>query len=292
VRLDWDDARYFLALSRHRSLRGAARSLSVSASTMARRIEALEERLTATLFDRIAGEFVLNASGDRFLETAEKVESLFFELGRDIVGSDARLEGHIKLALPADLGGDLLMPAIKAFSDNHPATTIEFASSYAFADLSRREADIAVRAQTCEVPPPEYLIGRKVGVVYHAAYRAMDVPRSEAATLPWLGWSDEGEAPKWVRDSEFPDRPARHIFSDSAAQMAAARAGLGMTIIPCFLGDADGGLKRCGRRKPWPARDIWILSHADLRETARFRALRSHLADSIKSQKATLSGIL
>jgi len=186
VRLDWDDARYFLALSRHRSLRGAARSLSVSASTMARRIEALEERLTATLFDRIAGEFVLNASGDRFLETAEKVESLFFELGRDIVGSDARLEGHIKLALPADLGGDLLMPAIKAFSDNHPATTIEFASSYAFADLSRREADIAVRAQTCEVPPQSISLGAK---------------SASFTTPPTERWTCRGQRPPPYRGS-------------------------------------------------------------------------------------------
>lgn len=289
-RLNWDDLRFFLALARTRTLRGASRTLRVSPSTIARRLASLEADLGTRLAIRVDGEYELTTAGDRLVEMSEGMDSLVAAVDRDIVGRDALLEGHIKLTLPPELAANLLVDDIAGFCAAHPDITVELAQTNAIADLSRREADIAIRAFMSGNQPPDYLIGRRVGNGHYANYVAAGLTDSEAKLLNWVGWSHEGDFPKWVRESEFPDRAARHVLSDVASQQAACRSGMGIVMIPCFVGDRDPALRRYGRRPPKPGFDIWVLSHGDLRETARFAAMRLHLADSVLAKEHQLTG--
>jgi DNA-binding transcriptional LysR family regulator len=152
--MDWDDVRHFLALARAGSVRAAGLALGVSHSTVARRVEALEARLAARLFDRSRDGWSLTGAGARMVPVAERIERDLAALELGLAGTDERLEGAVALTCSDPFVAGFLLRELAAFCARHPGIALHVDADGRPLDLDRREADIAVRALRVGVLPP------------------------------------------------------------------------------------------------------------------------------------------
>ena len=294
---DWNDLRSFLPIARHGSLLGAARTLGVNHSTVFRRLNALEARLGVRLFDRSPRGYALTVAGEHMLASAERVEDEILGLERRLLGGDVRLAGTLRVTTTDTLVHGLLGPHLHAFQAAYPAIELELITGNALFDLSRREADVALRPSR---HPGDAMVGRKLAAIAVALYGARDYlaergrPRSEAELAGHAlitGDASLGHLPatRWL---------ARHVAPGATvlrcnswlSQCAAARAGLGLAALPCFLGDRAPELVRVLPPQPALAGELWLLTHPDLRRTARVRAFLETLARGIRRERALLEG--
>ena len=263
--------------------------MNVSHSTIARRIQLFEDRLGVRLFDRTPDGFVLTPTGERMLEPAELIEETANRVEREVLGRDTRLQGKVRVTAPNVFLLSPLMYAIADFCQEFEDVDLEFEQGYAFADLARREADIALRLLPLGSSPPDHLVGRKLGVSYHCVYvsksglKDRDHPRL-------LGWGDRQRRPDWMQGIPVPQIDTRHAIGDELIQANACAAGMGIAVLSCLQGDLHPKLDRYNNSSPWEGRDIWVLTHPDVRETARFRLFRDALRDVIKDSENLLTG--
>jgi DNA-binding transcriptional LysR family regulator len=158
-----------------------------------------------------------------------------------------------------------------------------------FSDLNWREADVSVRMA---FDVSDDVVGRRLLQYGKAVYAAPGYLESTPrGALIWIGWGPDDPHPAWTRDTPFPDVPVRHRLFGHTAQIEAARAGLGLTMLPCFLGDSDPGLRRVPGSDPIPDRSLWLLLHHALHRTARVRALVDFLADAVHRHRAVFAGV-
>lgn len=294
--IDWDDVRLFLELTRRGSARAAAQALGVSHSTVVRRVERLESDLGARLFDRDFTGYRPTAAGETLLDSAVKAEEAILAADRQLHGQDARLTGEITLTLPDILANYLLMPELVTFTEQYPDIDLSMLISYDVFDLSRREADVALRVYGDNRMPPEDLIGRKLVRVSSCYYATKDYlekhdPWSEASTARWVGWGDNENYPEWVKRSAFPNIPAYGHFNNAMLQATAVQYGLGLGALPCFVGDQIPDVVRIPGCEPYPNYDLWMLSHPDLRDTARHRVFREFIAKAINDKRNVILGL-
>ncbi len=281
---DWDDLRYFLAVVRERSVSGAARSLGVNHATVSRRVQAFERRVGTRLLERLAGGWATTAAGEEMLATAQRVEAEMQSLDRRVVGRDAQLSGKLRVAL-SDAAAFGLMEELAGFAAANPRIELEVTASNGLTNLTRREADVAIRVIDT---PAEHLVGRQVGRTSLAVFgsRARLGDSREALVLEdetWLGWDDSMQEPssqRWLRE-RLPGAHFAARFDSVLVAYHAVRAGLGIGFLPCALGDADPELRRAVPDLVLPGTRMWLLTHPDLRRTARVRCFLDYMAEAM-----------
>ena len=285
--LDWESLRTVLAVTRARSLAGAARALELRHSTVFRRIEEVERRLGRPLFDRHRGGWTANELGETAARAAQAMEEAALEAERRLLGADGRLAGTIRVATSELVGGYLLSRVIDAFLSEHPAVEIEVDVSNNSLDLTRREADVAIRATRT---PPDSLVGRKLGTPGYAVYAVPSLlPRGKVPdleTLPWIGFDERlAHLPvaRWFEGVLSGARPRLRMDS-LATMLRAAVAGAGAAVLPTFAASQESGLVRVTDVIPDVHMELWLLSHPDLRGSARIRALTEHLAAALPKE--------
>ncbi len=293
----WDDYRFFLAVARKTSVKRAAQTLGVNRSTVLRRITGFEQRLGVRLFERLPNGYFTTPAGDEIMAFAQKMEAVTNDVDRHIAGRDKKLSGTIRVSLSGALATYVLMPDLAAFSHAHPEIKLEILSTYNIPDLARREADVAIHISN---DPPEDLVGRRVVKVARAAYIGAafvdSSQRSDEKHPPhpshqkWIGWSIEPSSLQWVEDSDFPDLPVSTIITDPYATIKALEAGMGMSILPCYLGDSEAGLRRSPAGNLQYQTDLWVLTHKDLRNTARIRKFSLYISEALVRQRDLLEG--
>ncbi len=284
--MNWDDLRFFLALARNNSVSGAGRELNVKHTTVARRIAALEEQLGSRLFDRTPGGYSLTQVGENLIPHAIDIEEHVHDADREVFGMDAQLSGPLKLASSYDLLSRLITPYIHKFTDKYPAVELELISSTGLVDLGSREADIALRISP---KPPEHLIGRKVVPLGHGIYGSETYLTQQQKNPNLILWSHERSCPEWVT-KHFPKSKIVLRVSEVMTMMEATRNHLGLARMPCYVADADPRLRRVDIPVTPSDWSVWVLSHKDLRDTARVRACREFLVDTIEHQRALIEG--
>ncbi|MBE9554650.1 MAG: LysR family transcriptional regulator [Proteobacteria bacterium] len=287
--MDWDDIKLFLALMRTGTVRAAAARLGVSHSTVARRIDALEKKITVRLFDRIPTGYVLTPVGEDMLNVAEQVETELEGLERRILGHDHKLSGRIRVTMVDALATNVLMPHLAEFAQKYPEIDLEVEVTYEAANLDYREADVALRfAQN----PPEHLIGRRLVTCATAPYASQDYldhhDLKDPAMASWIGFGTQNPFPKWVKESKFPNIPAKGQIVSLLVQLEACKAGMGMGMLPCFLGEPEPTLRRLSPGKPDPNFELWLLTHRDMRTNARIRVFSDFIASAIKGLRNKL----
>ncbi len=289
--MDWDDIKLFLALVRGGNVRAAAAKAGVSHSTVSRRVEAFEKQLGVRLIDRLPSGYALTPAGEDMLSVAEGAENEFDALERRILGQDLQIAGHIRVTMADILATSLFMPHLAEFARLYPDISLEVITTYEALDLGKREADVALRFTA---NPPEHLVGRKLANVAVAAYATQDYLNSHDLHDPssgrWIGFRAGEAFPKWVRQSPYPELPVRSVFESVPAQLEACRAGMGLGMLPCFLGDATPELRRVSDISMQPVYDLWLLSHRDMRTTARIRVFCDFIAAAVKGCRARLEG--
>ena len=283
-----------LALSRKGSARGAAQELGVSNSTVTRRLDDMESNLHTHLFDRTPDGYRMTASAEQLLPTAEHVEELILGAERKITGGDQELEGSIRLTMPDTTGMSFLVKQLAQFAQSYPGIELELMPSYDALDLSRREADIAIRVMPAGASPPEYLIGRYLGRVTASAYvhRSLLNPDhpDDVSHLTWIGKSPLDQGEKWVKDTDFPEQPVRHSIINLNLLVEAVRHQMGMAYMPCFAAYAEDDIVRVPGANTIHHSDIWVLTHKDLRLSARMRVLRELIADAFGEIRHQIDG--
>lgn len=279
--LRWDDLRIVLAIAEAGSLAGAGRQLGVSHATVFRRLDGLEERLGVRLFERLPEGYAPTPAGEDLAAAARRVETEVLEAERRVQGRDLMPSGTVRVTTTDTLYAGLLAPVLAGFRREHPAITLEVTVSNRVHDLSRRDADIAIRPSD---RPPEALVGRRLGRLRQAVYGAAGAGQAAAlAAADWIGPDDTmgyRTLERWMAATGYAERCVLRL--DSVLAMATAvRCGSGIAVLPCYLADADPGLRRLGEPVEALATDLWLLTHADLRHTTRIRALLDHVAAAL-----------
>jgi len=294
----WDDLRVFLVVARAGTLGAAARELGIDASTVFRRVRALEERLGARLFERRGRRWALTATGEKLVEHAARVEDEVLAVGREVAGKDVALAGTITVTTADDLADRLLPRHLFAFRAAHPAITVELLVDPRVLDLRRAEADVAIRPMRPQSSGA--IVSRKIcamaGALYASASylerhgrprRRSDLARHDLVVgTGGLGRSAFGQV---LLEHGRPERVAVRGNTMLTLYRAAA-AGFGVTALPCFLGDSDESLLRLFPPEPELAGSLWLLYHGELRQTARVRAFSELVFDSIRGERDLLEG--
>ena len=285
--MNWDDLRHFLAIRDRGSISGAAARLGVNHSTVLRRIASLEQTLGVRLFERLPSGYAPTAAGHELAERLAGVSEQIEAAERRSAGGDLEIKGVLRLTTTDTLVHGLLMPALTRFCERHPRVQLQVAINNTFMNLTQREADVAVRGSN---RPPENLIGRRVGNIRTAPYASrayLKSLRRDASADDWRWVAlDESlahlEQAKWLRTNVAVERIAMRLDSLVAmVDAVVAGAGVGMLLTP--LADARDGLVRLAEPLPQLDTQLWVLTHPDLRDVARVRALTDHLFDTLNA---------
>lgn len=278
--MNWDDAKVFLAVCRESTLRGAARVLGVDQATVGRRVTALEKSLSATLFLRTSEGYALTAVGEAALKAVEKMEHSALELQRQIQGLDDRLTGSVRVSTTDSMAIDFLIPAIARLHAKHPDVRVQLDASTHILSLAKREADIAVRNTRPDNPD---LIARRiarwpVGLFASQGYvdaHGVPEPGSAFAGHDLVVYEPYLQGNKEMTLVSEPLGCGRIVSSLSSSLLVrrAIAAGIGLGEIPVYMGERDGLVRLWPERtRPLPY-DVWLVTHADLRHTARVRVV-------------------
>jgi len=286
--LVWDDLQMFLAVVETGSITSAAKRLRVNHSTVLRRIGNLESTLSTRLFDRLPGGYALTAPGHEFAERLAGVAEQVEDAHRHISSRDVEVRGTLRVAAPEMLFKTVLMPLMTRFSQLYPAVQLQLAMGSNTLNLTRREADVAVRASN---HPPENLIGRRLGRVQTALYASRDYlaslpPGATSADYRWVALDDtliHMDSARWVRRNIDESRVVMQL--DSVGGMVDAVAcGTGVGLLLCPVAHLRPELVQLS--PPDPALDfgIWLLTHPDLKQVARVRAFTDFLFDTLERE--------
>ena len=291
--MDWDDLHLVLAVFREGTLSGAARRLNVTHSTVFRRLGAVEQKIGGRLFERFRDGYAPTPAGETAAASAARLEDEVLTLERKLSGQDLKPSGIVRITTTDTLSA-LVMRHLPAMRTQHPEIQLEIAISNAMANLTRREAEIAIRPTPA---PPEILVGRRVADIAHAIYgsRAYLSRRDheELSAHNWIGLDDALAGTLIARWMQEHLRAAKFACRVDAlpALRDAALAGLGLAVLPCYVGDQVAGLRRFAPKVlPEVRSALWLLTHDDLKRTARIRATLDFFAKALASERALLEG--
>lgn len=268
--VNWNDIPLFLAIADHGTLAGAARALGINHSTVFRRLAALEDAAGARLFDRLPTGYLLTAAGDTMLPLARAAEQSMRDIAREVIGHDTALSGPVRVTAPPKLARAILPAAVKSLRQDHPGIRVEIVVSDADYDLTRREADIALRATTA---PPEHLVGLKLldlpwSVCAPPAWRNKPRTLDDLAGHPLIG--PEAGLTRLAVFRKLPVRDYVATANDISTMAALAAAGVGLCLLPADQQRPD--LVRLFD-VPGAAGELWLLTHPDLHRIPRVKAV-------------------
>jgi DNA-binding transcriptional LysR family regulator len=292
--IDWDDVRYFLAVARGGSVRSAAQRLGVNHTTVLRRIAQLEERLGARMYEKLPAGYRLTAAGEEVLEFAEQMEASSNRLETRIFARDQGVRGLLRVTLAPTLATHLLMPDLAEFARLHPDIEMEILSSGELANLTNREADVAIRVVYDRKTLPLNLHGLKGPELFSGVYMSRDRLAAWRAgaedPVRWIVISGHG-VPDWAREGEVRTAGVPFRTTDGETQIVAVRQGLGMTTLSCFVGDADPLLARVPGTHPHMNGTLWLLTQGETRKTKRVRLFTEFVSRRLAGYAPLLAGL-
>ena len=285
---EWDDLRILLAVQRAGSLTAAAASLGCSQPTVSRRVAALAKRYGTALLVTEGGRSVPSPAGRSVLERAERIEREVHAIAREVDRLDERPHGSVRLSAPEGVGLAVIAPRLAAFRREHPGLELLLVAESQVVNLSRREADLALRFVR---PRQRDLVVRRVARVPFAAYAAAaylrERPREGGALLAegedvvalHEALAEQPEA-RWLR-AQLPSGRVRVRVRNTLALAAAVKAGAGVGVLPAYLAD-DPALVPLRAPAPPLVRDVYLVFHRALRGTARVRLASRFAAECME----------
>jgi len=284
--LEWDDLRFFLALSRAGSLMGAARVLGVEHSTVARRISGLEKALGLRLFDRLPRGWRPTSESEHLIARAESVENQVAALTRAAAGIDS-LRGEVRVSAPPLLLAHLIAPAIAPLMASHPSVTPLLLGTTQRSDLNKAEADIAFRLG--KIAGPDLVI-RHVGSVGYGLYGRLNQIQRPPRDRVYLAFEDPvAERPQgqWLKDKVNLEGARIGLLSnDMVTLVNASSSGMGIALLPRFFAANFPELLEMPDASSLPTQPLHLVMHADIRHAPRVRLFADHLYDEVRRSLA------
>lgn len=286
--LQWDDVRYFLELVREGSLSGAARKLSVEHSTVARRVETLEQALGVRLFDRLSKGWSLTSEGEALVDQAMRLDHEAQTFSRIALGVSS-LNGKVRVSAPPVMAGHFLVPRLAGLRSQWQNIDLEIIGESRDTNLARGEADLAIRMSRPTAPG---LAARCIGEMGYGLYACHGYTNRPKEEWEFLGYEDnliQVPQQQWL-SKVAGDR--RFIFrsNDLSALLNATRVGLGISVLPHFLAMVDAGLKLIPDPVCLIKRQIWLVMHPDVKRSPRVRLVADLLAGVVADAQGLLSG--
>ncbi|MEE1990883.1 LysR family transcriptional regulator [Pseudomonas syringae pv. syringae] len=278
------DLSLVLALVRGRTLARAADLLQVDVSTVFRSIRRLEAALGAALFEKNRRGYIPTDTAQAMAEQAERAEQALAAARIALQQGEQVVSGTVRLTCTDAVLHSLLLPALADFMPQYPALTLELATSNAFANLSRRDADIALRLTNT---PPEHLIGRCLGsadyfVCGRAEYR--EALTQNPASIPWISPDDsmpDHTSVIW-RKQAFPGVLPSYRCSNMSAVSQLVAAGLGVAALTGFTVEGLGAVERLSGPLEGCRTDLWLLTRPDCRALRSVQTLLEALAPRLR----------
>jgi DNA-binding transcriptional LysR family regulator len=294
--LAWDDFRLVKTIAESRGLGGAAERLGVNHSTVFRRLGQLEDELGVKLFERHRTGYALTPAGEEMTALATRMEEDVSTFARKLAGQAVSPAGELRVTTNDTLLVHLLTPLFARFCAGCPDIRLDVVLANQALNLSKRDADVAIRATD---DPPETLVGRRVATIAWAIYgRAADFPDEEKPDLlalyerSWVALGDNLavlKVARFVRERVAHERIVYRV-NTVLGLTEAVEAGIGIGPLPCFIADARPGLVRLGPPNPDFSTGLWLLTHPDLRHSARVRAFLDFMAAEIARRRRAIEG--
>ena len=293
--LDWDDLRFFLAITRHGNLSAAAKELRVAQSTVGRRLASLESSLGVRLLNRTPDGYVSTLAGEEVLAKAERLEAETLSLERDVGGRDTHMAGLVRVTCAESVASHILAPVLAGLHRRHPDIMVELIPDARELSLSMREADISVRlTQSTQ----HDLVTRRIGTLgfglyaspkYLEQYDSLDLESgcSGHHLVTQLDDIQDSEQTEWLASLASRARVSIQTSSHEAAVVATVN-GAGLACLARFRADCEQGLTRLSTPHPVPDTPIWLNSHRDNRRNARIRAILTHVTEGVRKLSSQL----
>ncbi len=287
--MNWDDMRFFLAVARTGSISGGAKQLEVQHSTVSRRMRQMEEKLGARLIERKQTGYELTEAGRRIKQAALRIENEMIGVDDALLGKDTDLVGPLRVTAINNMASTVLMPMFADFNKLHPQVDLHIIVSNADASLPQREADVAIRLTNS---PTDTLVGKRMVTVASTIYGSrgyLEQHRKRKEELKWIGVNCCGFHKAWTKHT-CTHQTFNFYSDDTLLTLSAIREGLGVSFLPCFMGDSDPLLERYAAPNTEHDLGLWILLHPDLKRTARVLAFRDHMVNAITHQQHLFQG--
>ena len=285
---NWQNLKFFLALARGTTLGKAAETIGSNPTTVFRRVRAFEEEITARLFVSTPQGYRLTPAGEALFQEAAAVEEKMDALGQKIGGLDNQIRGEVRLTTTDSLALTVLPPILRAFKSRYPAVNLSLNISARFFNLTKREAEIALRPGS-NAPPN--LFGQKLGLIHFAVYAARIYLEEKPVThLPdelgdhsFIGLDDSlGHLPSKQWLDRWAGDETRFIRTDNMMTSGMlCNEGLGIAILPTYFERYCPNLVRVYEPPVFLGSDFWLLTHKDMKDVARVKAVRQYLAQEI-----------
>ncbi len=282
--INWDNLRYVLMVANKGSIAAAARELEVNRTTVLRRIDKFQENLNCRIFDRGKSGYVLTPEAEKMINAAREVENTLFNMQRQIAGHELKLEGELRVTTTDTFMLSVLGPHLASFRQKHPHIVVDLLVTNNILDLNRRDADVAIRPTG---QPDAHLVGRRLCDIEFGIYATPEILSSidpkRVFSERWIGFADSLLATPigaWF-DAKIDSRYVCMRCDSFVAIRAAAEAGIGLALLPCFLGDSSTLLRP--QKAPVEAltTGLWILTHPDLARSARVHAFVEHFIEAL-----------
>lgn len=294
--IPWDDFRLVRAIAETGSLAGAAEQLAVNHSTVFRRLGTLEQQLGARLFERARAGYVPTPMGEEMVRLAEHMADEVLAVERRITGQDLRPSGELRVTTNDTLLVHMLTPIFASFRAAYPEIRLDVVISNQSLSLSKRDADVAIRASD---RPGDTLVGRRMASIawgiYGSAAQNITGPLDPAdlRRYDWIGFSDNLGAikpAKWLRERVGEEKIIYRVNTVLGLAEAAA-AGMGLALLPCFIAAVTPGLVQLMGRQGELESGLWLLTHPDIKATARVRTFMEHAGREIGKLRGRIEGM-
>ncbi|MDD7970836.1 LysR family transcriptional regulator [Roseinatronobacter alkalisoli] len=279
ARLDWGDFATLLLIADARTLAAAARRTTQSRPTLMRRLNQIEQRLGARVFERLRTGYVPTAAGRELIDAGREMQSLATEAERRVGDRDKRPAGKVVLTTTDTLFTALVAPELSGFYAAFPGIVLDVHVSNLVQNLTHREADVALRPASS---PEDRLVGRKLGVIRQAIFVHRSLAEQPLDALPAVGPADDFPYPALhvaMRSTGLLRNCTVQVNSILSMHQTVRHWG-GAGILPVYLGGNDPDLLQIGDPIAALDTDLWLLTDPDLRNTARIRAVLDHFGSS------------
>ncbi|QSP94708.1 LysR family transcriptional regulator [Marinobacter salinisoli] len=293
--MDWDYLRFIRALAQGGTLAKAGQLLGVHQTTVLRRLDQVEESMGVQFFERSRDGFQLTPVGETAFREAEKLAVAMENLERKLVGQGDDPVGKVRVAAEDVLLNELLSPILAELVRDYPGIELEVLTDNDVANLSHREADITVRPEN---DPQETLSGERIAAIESAVYGSIGYCRrhrdiemlSRPEDFRWL-IPDESftqlATGRWYRRNL---KQAELLVRCNSLQsmVALARAGAGLAVLPCYLGEGARELRRLSDPLEGESVDLWLHVNQDTQQMARVRIVMEYLVERLRAHAGAI----
>lgn len=295
--MNWDDLRYALAVAEKGSLSAAAESIGVNASTVLRRIAALEKSIGARLFERDRTGYRVTQEGNALIAAVQPIQDRIAGITRSFLAEEEGGDVVVRIAVPAALAGAVIAPRIVGFREGNPGLGVVIQTTSGAPPEKLGMLDLAISYGR---PIMGDIIVRKLADVGYGIYaipellsRYRDGIQGGPRPIPLVSFAsrDQSSAPVlWIE--KHANAMQTVLRSDDAnCRLSAMLSGVGQAILPCFLADQVPGVTRLQGPETVGSLELWLATHKETRHVAKMRVVVDFLVKLTRDRRQRLAGV-